>query len=195
MTAIWSTANRGGSIRGGRLITVGAAVGVLALAGCGTGQKTQTDVQVAAVNGSSAQLGDLELRDVHFILDDEAETGANAPTEYPLSFVIANGSPINDDKLTGVTTEDGSVTLSGETDVDAGGVLYGAQPATAESMPNDAVVRTDAVYNGTALVPGLTYKVTFSFEQAGDVTVSVPVDAGAIRERTQPDAGEGSGHH
>ncbi|WP_153028845.1 hypothetical protein [Amycolatopsis sp. YIM 10] len=76
---------------------------VLALAGCGAGQITQTDTQLPAVTGGFADLGKLAVRDAKLTFPGDAAyypAGADAPVEL----VVANNGPA-DDELVDVSTE------------------------------------------------------------------------------------------
>ncbi|AXB45616.1 hypothetical protein A4R43_26570 [Amycolatopsis albispora] len=76
---------------------------VLALAGCGAGQITQTDTQLPAVTGGFADLGKLAVRDAKLTFPGDAAfypAGATAPLEM----VVANNGPA-DDELIDVSSE------------------------------------------------------------------------------------------
>lgn len=82
--------------------------GALALSACSAGQVTATDGMVASVPGSSAEIGDIALREVK-VQYDGAE--GYAPGDVaPLVIRIFN-SGVTDDRLTGVTSPAGQVTL------------------------------------------------------------------------------------
>ncbi|MFI9012202.1 hypothetical protein ACIGNX_33670 [Actinosynnema sp. NPDC053489] len=88
-----------------RLAVVAAlATGLgLAAAGCGAGQVTQTDTQVAAVNGANGQVGDVAVRDAQFLFPVAHgfyEEGEDAPIVVAIA---NNGGQV--DRLTGVTSE------------------------------------------------------------------------------------------
>ena len=71
-------------------LTTGLVAGVVALgiAGCGSGQVTQTDSVQPAVNGNQGNVGDVALRDV---LVAYPESGAyRAGEDAPLTLTIVN---------------------------------------------------------------------------------------------------------
>lgn len=216
---------------------LGAAVLATALAGCGAGQISQTANQSSAINGGSANLGKLALRNVHLVgSPDPVKQRAGQKAELVL--VITNESADVNDKLTSVTSPDdiGKVTLSGDSDIPATGRLFvgaaeGQDPAAAAAGPEASngehgaapsaepgAVTTEVkapepkpqassdptIKHGKAqlqltkdLADGLTYRFTFTFEKAGEVTVAVPIDAGpsAPRQHTADEGGhEGGGH-
>lgn len=216
---------------------LGAAVLATALAGCGAGQISQTANQSSAINGGSANLGKLALRNVHLVgSPDPVKQRAGQKAELVL--VITNESADVNDKLTSVTSPDdiGKVTLSGDSDIPATGRLFvgaaegqdpaaeaagpeasnGEHGAAPSAEPGAATTEVKApepkpqassdptIKHSKAqlqltkdLADGLTYRFTFTFEKAGEVTVAVPIDAGpsAPRQHTASEGGhEGGGH-
>lgn len=210
---------------------LGAAVLATALTGCGAGQISQTANQSSAINGGSANLGKLALRNVHLVgSPDPVKQRAGQKAELVL--VITNESADVDDKLTAITSPDdiGKVTLSGDTEIPATGRLFvgaaeGQEPAAETNAPEVATETETAVpvapetrapeakaqassdpaiKHGKAqlqltkdLADGLTYRFTFTFEKAGEVTVTVPIDAGpsAPRQHIENGGGHEGGEH
>lgn len=150
-----------------------AACGVL-LTGCGAGQISQSAGQEAAVNGNSANVKNIALRNIHL---QTAQSGdfLQPGRIVPLVFVAANNSVTAADKLVSVTSDVGTVALSGDSAVPVGGALVagpgGAPGETAGTVtpPTAAVTLTQPITNG------LSYKFTFNFEKAGSTTVAVPI--------------------
>ncbi|WP_064410126.1 hypothetical protein [Mycobacteroides chelonae] len=221
---------------------LGAAVLATALTGCGSGQISQTANQSSAINGGSANLGKLALRNIHLVgTPDPVKQRAGQKAELVL--VITNESADVNDKLTAISSPDdiGKVTLSGDSEIPATGRLFvgaaeGQEPASEAKGPeaagaegsngeHGATVSTEpgaattevkapepkpqaasdpTIKHGKAqlqltkdLADGLTYRFTFAFEKAGEVTVAVPIDAGpsAPRQHTANEEGhEGGGH-
>lgn len=167
-----------------------AAVGLIAavaLAGCGTGQISQTADQASAVNGSEATAGDLALRDVHIQAvqnSDQLERG----TTVDLVFVATNQSPERGDELTGITTPVGKVSVTGNKSVPPSGTLIVTAPAGPDlpTAPlSKALPEVTDSGNGAATVTldepirnGMTYEFTFDFKNAGQIRVDVPISAG-----------------
>ncbi|MBB4856153.1 hypothetical protein HNP40_003569 [Mycobacteroides chelonae] len=208
---------------------LGAAVLATALTGCGAGQISQTANQSSAINGGSANLGKLALRNVHLVgSSDPVKQRAGQKAELVL--VITNESADVNDKLTAITSPDdiGKVTLSGDTEIPATGRLFvgaaeGQEPAAEAKAPEVATETAvpvppetkapeakaqassdPAITHGKAqlqltedLADGLTYRFTFTFEKAGEVTVTVPIDAGpsAPRQHTENGGGHEGGEH
>lgn len=178
------------------MATCGLAASVL-LGACSAGQVSQTATQEPAINGTSGHAGAIVLRNVHLRATqttDYVEPG----TEVDLIFVAANTSPDVADKLTGVRSDVGEVTLTGGGDVPVNGVLVVGSPdgqETALSSIEAADAAEAKVELSKPITNGLTYDFTFSFEKAGDVTVAVPISAGEAPRREAGASGGGSAGH
>ncbi|MBS9533169.1 hypothetical protein KIH27_06135 [Mycobacterium sp. M1] len=173
-----------------------AAIGLFAtaaLAGCGTGQISQTTDQASAVNGSAATVGDLALRDVRI---QAVQTGdALKPGDtVDLVFVASNQSLSEADELTGITSAVGKVSVTGSKSLPAGGVLVVSAPVASDLTAAPATPKqsrgADNTSAGAATLTldkpisnGLTYDFTFDFKRAGEIKLAVPISA------------EGASHH
>ena len=161
-----------------RLVAASAGMAAcgLILTGCGAGQISQTATQEAAVNGTSANVKTMALRNVHIQAaqtSDFLQPGA----VVPLLFVAANESPDVNDKLVSITSDVGSIALTGDASIPAAGVLVvgggtQAEPMGATAAPAAAVTLAKPITNG------LTYNFTFTFDKSGTATVAVPISAG-----------------
>jgi copper(I)-binding protein len=152
-----------------------AACGVI-LTGCGSGQISQVADQVAAVNGTSANAKNIALRNIHLQAVQSGDY-LQAGKTVPLFFVAANESPDVDDKLVSITSDVGTVALTGDTTVPAGRALVTV--AKGQTAPLGTVTPTAAeVTLDKPITNGLTYNFTFNFEKAGQTTVAVPLSAG-----------------
>ncbi|MCP3799959.1 hypothetical protein NLX83_11900 [Allokutzneria sp. A3M-2-11 16] len=232
-----------GSPRTSRLRMVPAAVGLgvaLVVAGCSAGQFTQTDQQVAAVNGAFGQTKDgaIALREAELAFPSEKYYTAG--TDAPLKVTIVNQGT-KADKLVKVSAAGaGEVKISGSTDLPAGFALNGkvleraatpksSTPGSTTGAPSSttgagatttpsasgqssAPVRpttSAAASTGTLSVstvelvvtalgkdlrPGQTIPVTFTFQNAGQVTLQVPIaNDGDARPPVTGGAGHGGG--
>jgi hypothetical protein len=161
-------------------LSAGALAVVVTLAGCSAGQVAQTAVQQPAINGTAVTIGNIDLRNVHLRAAQNSDY-VRPGDAVELLFVAANGSTSTGDRLVSVTTDVGSVALVGDARVAPGGTLVVGTPdlqispleategaGTAEA----AVVLTKPISNG------LTYGFTFTFENAGQQEVQVPISAG-----------------
>jgi copper(I)-binding protein len=180
-----------------KLAACGLAAAI-ALTSCSAGQVSQTATQEPAVNGTSATAGQISLRNIHLRATQTTDY-VQAGREVELLFTAVNNSPDVEDKLVAVTSDVGTVTLSGNTTVPATGVLVVGQPdgQTAPLEASEAVEAAEAaVALSKPITNGLTYNFTFDFEQNGKTTVSVPISAGeAPRREAAVEAGDTGGHH
>jgi hypothetical protein len=166
-----------------------AIVGLIAaLTGCSAGQQAQTASMESAVNGASATVKNIALRDVRIRAVQTADS-LNPGKTVELVLVATNQDPANPDRLAGITQDIGQVALTGDTTVPPSGtLLVGAPDRSAATALADVAPASTARATVTLTTPisnGLTYNFTFHFERAGDVTLSVPIAAGAEAPRQQ----------
>jgi copper(I)-binding protein len=179
------------------LVACGLAAAV-ALSGCGTGQISQTATQEPAVNGTSANIGDVALRNVHLRASQSTDY-VQPGREVELIFVAANNSPDTNDKLVSITSDIGTVSLTGDATVPASGVLIVGVP-DGQTTPLESVEAAEAVEATVTLTKpitnGINYSFTFEFERAGEGTIRVPISAGeAPRREEAVEAGDDTGGH
>ncbi|MDG4665304.1 hypothetical protein [Mycobacterium sp. 236(2023)] len=180
------------------MATCGLAVS-LVLSGCSAGQVSQSATQEPAVNGTSGKAGNIALRNVH-IRASQTTDYVEPGSEAELIFVAANNSADVPDKLVSITSDVGTVTLSGDAEVPVNGSLVVGSP-DGQVTALEAVEAADAVDATIALTKpisnGLTYDFTFTFEKAGETTVAVPISAGETprREEAVEAGSESSGGH
>lgn len=183
-----------------KLAAYGLAAAVLvggALSGCGAGQVSQTAMQEPAINGTTANIGTIALRNIHLQATQTSDF-VQPGTDVELLFQASNPSPEVEDKLLSISSEVGSVTLTGDTTLPAGGVLIVGAP-DGQTTPLESVGAAEAAEASVSLTKpitnGLTYDFTFTFEKAGEGTVRVPLSAGeAPRRDALQDSGEAGGH-
>jgi copper(I)-binding protein len=196
------------------------AVGLVALgiAGCSSGQATQTDQMPPAVNGNTGDVGDIALRDI--VIAYPANDSYREGDDAPLTLAIVNTGG-TDDELTAVSSPaSGTVELLGDTTVPARSALSvvvpdasatstepspsstSAEPATESSEPSgsaessgsaepsesaessEVTAAPDVVGTLSILLRDLTadlpmgknVPITFSFAEAGEITITVPID-------------------
>lgn len=178
-----------------RLVAASAGLAAcgLILTGCGSGQISQTADQESAVNGSTANAGDIALRNIHLqAVQSGAELQPGRAVE--LIFVAANISPDTNDKLVSISSDVGTVALTGDTAIPAGAsLIVGTADGQAEATPMGSAEPTKAeVTLSQPITNGLTYKFTFTFDKAGQTTVAVPISAGGAERQDGTPVG---GHH
>jgi copper(I)-binding protein len=162
-----------------------------ALSGCSAGQLAQTATQQAAVNGSAATLGNVTLRNVHLRAPQKADY-VQPGTQVELLFVASNESPDKPDKLTSITSDFGTVSLTGNTTLPPHDVLVVGEPdgqIKALEQAETADAAKAKVDLSKPITNGLTYNFTFNFEKAGQTTVAVPISAGEAPRREQSGGG------
>lgn len=161
----------------------------IVLSGCSAGQISQSASQQPAVNGSLAWVGDptsgIALRNVHLRAPqttDFVRPGDSAE----LLFVAVNESAEKGDRLVSVTSDIGTVRITGDARVPAGGTLIVGTPDGTPSAL-DATEGADTVEASVQLTKpisnGLTYPFTFTFERSGQTELNVPISAGEAPRR------------
>ncbi len=185
--------SRGRARGGGLLIAVAAVVSLTA--GCSAGQVAATAKDVAAIEGSGAYRGGLAVRDVRI---------ATPPTG---SYRAGDDAPLYGSITTDASTTDTLVGIraAAATGVSVvhvlGGSASGVLPASpsAVSSATSGALNLKLTYDSLLvykdggdflqlhgltrdLVPGQTVTMTFTFAQAGDITLQVPVATSNIPE-------------
>jgi copper(I)-binding protein len=162
----------------------GLAAGALIITGCGAGQIAQTATQEAPVNGTSADVENIALRNVHLQAVQTSDF-LQPGTTVPLMFVAANESPDVDDTLLQISSEIGEVAFTGDGSVPASEALVVGSPdgQTAVAPMVSPGPATAEVTLSKPITNGLTYNFTFTFEKSGTTTVAVPISAGEAPRR------------
>ena len=170
-------------------LAAGGLIGAVALTGCGTGQLSQTAMQQSAVDGNQAVVNNVALRNVRILAlqtGDFLRPGATVD----LALVAVNQSPDITDKLLGITTDIGKVTVTGDPTLPASGVLFIGPRSGQHKKAADAVENADSVKATVALAEPVTngpnYEFTFTFEKAGSVSVAVPISAPEGPRQNEP---------
>ena len=162
------------------ILSVVALIAAL-LSGCGAGQISQMATQEPAVNGNKVTLNNVALRDVRM---QAAQTGdyLQPGRTVDLVLVAVNQSPDVADRLVSVTSDIGTVTVSGDARLPAGGMLFIGTPDGGKVAPgpvgSNNVAAKATVNLAKPITNGLTYNFTFNFEKAGQASVMVPISAG-----------------
>jgi copper(I)-binding protein len=161
-------------------LAAGAVIGAVTIAGCSAGQLSQTSMQQSAVDGNAAVVNNVALRNVHI---QALQTGdfLRPGATVDLVLVAVNQSPDVADKLVGVTTDIGKVTVTGDPTLPPSGVLFFGNQNGQSKNADHAIEAGDSVKATIALTKPITngpnYEFTFTFEKAGSVSVPVPISA------------------
>ncbi|MDQ4010363.1 MAG: copper chaperone PCu(A)C [Actinomycetota bacterium] len=170
-----------------------------ALVGCSAGQITQTDSQVAAVDGAYGDVGDIALRDV--VIPAPPGSNGTYPTgsSVPVLLTIINQGTTADELISVTSPAASQVLVLGTTTIAPGmNVTSTAGSASAGVQPQSPLVlgQLRIVLNTTQpLRAGLNTPVTFVFRNAGKVTLPVPMatPAESVGEVNVVESGEHSG--
>jgi hypothetical protein len=164
----------------GAALAAGAVIGAVTITGCSAGQLSQTSMQQSAVDGNAAVVKNVALRNVHI---QALQTGdfLRPGATVDLVLVAVNLSPDVADKLVGVTTDIGKVTVTGDPTLPPSGVLFFGNENGQSKNADHAIEAADSVKATIALTKPITngpnYEFTFTFEKAGSVSVPVPISA------------------
>jgi copper(I)-binding protein len=140
--------------------TAALALAGLLLAGCSAGFGATSTQPYAPSDGIQATSGDLKVLNALVV---RAETG----TDGLVSATIANKGS-RDDRLTDVTSPDGTVTLSGDDLLPAGATVRLGVGTDADA---------EASITGLSKEAGETVRLKFSFRRAEPVTIDTVVVA------------------
>nr|WP_232070846.1 hypothetical protein [Mycobacterium lacus] len=160
-------------------VTVVGLVAV-ALGGCSAGQISQSASQEPAVNGNRVTINNVALRDIR-IQAVQTSDFLRPGRAVDLVLVAINQSPDVPDRLMGITSDIGTVTVTGDARLPAGGMLFVGTPDGQNVAPGPLRSSEAARATVTLTKPitnGLTYNFTFNFERAGQGSVTVPISAG-----------------
>jgi hypothetical protein len=167
-----------------RLCVSAVAVGLTvvgALTGCSSGQIAQTSEHEPAIDGAKLTFNNVALRDVRIQATQTSDFLRPGQT-VDLVLVAVNQSPDIADRLVGISSDIGTVTLTGDTRLPASGMLFVGTSAGQNLRALSAVEPADAtkatVMLAKPITNGLTYNFTFDFENAGRASMPVPISAG-----------------
>ncbi len=167
-----------------------ACATALAVAGCSAGQITQTDSQVAAVNGTYGDVGTtIALRDVLIPYPPSSPGTYPAGSSVPVLLTIVNQGASADELIAVTSPAASQVLVLGTTTIPAGKNVTSTLGGTKPTSPL-VIGELRIVLNTTQPLPaGLNTPVTFVFRNAGKVTLPVPMAAPAnsVREVVESD--------
>jgi hypothetical protein len=164
----------------GRAFAASVLVASLALAGCGAGAVSQTADQASNVNGAAGQIGNVLVRNAS--IDFPPNAPANAGAAYqpggaaPLTLTLVNNGAAPD-KLIAVTSPvAGAGQITGDATIPPGSTVSVGNNTGTDSQ---ALAGRTISIKLTGLVgpvrAGLTYPVIMRFQNAGVLSIDVPV--------------------
>jgi periplasmic copper chaperone A len=155
---------------------VACCAAVLALAGCSAGQITQTDHQVAAVDGASGNAGTvIALRNVLLPYPQNQQGTYPAGSAVPVLLTIINQGSTTDDLLAVRSPAASQVLVLGTTQIPAGTTVTSTAGSAGSTSPLVAGELRVVLTTTQPLHAGLNTPVTFQFRNAGQVTLPVPL--------------------
>ncbi|GAA1237660.1 hypothetical protein GCM10009676_22650 [Prauserella halophila] len=157
-----------------RMIGAGIAGISLLVAGCGAGQITQTDTQVAGVNGGSSDVGAIAVRNAQLAFPEEVEPAAyleGSDADVVMSIVNSGQQP---DELVSVRSESAEGTAVGGTTSIPADTTLAVGP---EEPQGGAQLHAEVTLEGLQreIRPGQDVTATLTFREAGTVEVVLPV--------------------
>ncbi|CAM2782208.1 copper chaperone PCu(A)C [Saccharomonospora xinjiangensis] len=186
----------------GSAVPVAVAFGAaLLVTGCAAGQITQTDTQVAAINGTSAQAGTIAIRnaEVSYPESDGSGPAVYQPnSDVPTTMWLVNEGNKADELVSARTDAASTVAIEGSKVVPAQRalVLGADQPATGEATGDPTRGKLTLKGLTRQLRPGQMVEITLTFRDAGQVTFEMPVtvpDKPRV-STAEPGGGHGGGH-
>lgn len=167
---------------------VGAAlVAALALTGCGSPPMSMSSAPAASDAVVNAQAGDITIRGAwarptvagggHDHGSDAAATGMNSA-----AYMVIENKGAAPDRLVDVASDSAKMVQLHQTSMKDGIMKMEHLPDGAEIPAGGSLVLKPASYHvmlldAQKLAPGASIKVTLKFENAGSVTIDVPVRA------------------
>lgn len=155
----------------------GVALGAVLLAGCGAGQQAQTSEQTSAVAGANTQVGDIAIRNAEIAYPDTVPASANVYSvggTAPVEMVIVNQGRAADRLVSG-TSPLGTVKIDGDGSLPAGRALVAGTNKDIPTPPGANPVTMEITGLREDIRSGLSYPLVLTFQQAGAVTVQLPV--------------------
>jgi len=151
-----------------------ALIVALPLVGCAAGQITQTDHSVAAVDGTSGNVGMIALRDVSIPYPQNQNGTYPAGSTVPVLLTIINQGNEPDSLITVSSPVASNAAMLGATQIPGGTTVT----STTGSGPTSPLVVGELrvlLTTNQPLRAGLNTMLTFQFRNAGKITLSVPM--------------------
>jgi len=153
----------------GAVLTISA---IILLGGCSSGQVNTSGEEVSAVNGATGHLQQLDILNAAIAFPPGDAHIYEQGQSAPLVFSITNAG-VQGDKLVSISSPAASnVTLKGAQDI-LGGRKLVARTSGAADEP--ATLTATMQQLTTAVKPGPTVNVTFTFARSGSLTLPIPV--------------------
>jgi copper(I)-binding protein len=153
-----------------------ALTAALALIGCSAGQITQTDRQLAAVDGASGNVGNtIALRNVFIPFPPNQNGRYPAGSTVPVILTVINQGTTPDELITVSSPASSQAAVLGTTQIPPGATVTST---TGSGVPTSPLVVGELRVLLTTKQPlhaGLNTPLTFQFRNAGKITIPVPM--------------------
>ena len=148
----------------------------LPVVGCGAGQITQTDRQVAAVDGASGNAGNaIALRNVYIPFPPNKDGTYPAGSTVPVILTVINQGDSSDELIGVSSPAAGQAIVLGTTQIPAGTTVISTAGATEPTSPLVVGELRVLLTTSQPLHAGLNTPLTFQFRNAGKITLPVPM--------------------
>jgi periplasmic copper chaperone A len=147
----------------------------LPLVGCAAGQITQTDRQIAAVDGSAANVGTIALRNVFIPYPQNPNGIYPAGSTVPVVVTIINQGSSPDQLITVSGPAVSQAAVLGTTQLPGGTTVISTTGSTGPTSPLVIGELRVLLTTNQPLHAGLNTPLTFQFRDAGKVTLPVPM--------------------
>lgn len=173
-------------------LVVASGLTALTLSSCGAGQITQTDTQVAAVDGANQDIGTIALRDVLLPYPDNATGSYSSGVDVPLQVTIVNGGN-KPDTLVAVRTPGATrVVVQGRTTIPPGTSVVSVIDESTKSAKPSASATPQSTQTSASAVPGAPPSAA---QGAGPSAVpgAAPSQAPGVHDTAAPSTPPGAG--
>jgi copper(I)-binding protein len=148
----------------------------LSVVGCAAGQITQTDRQVAAVDGASGNVGNaIALRDVYIPFPSNKDGTYPAGSTVPVILTVINQGNSPDELISVSSPAAGQAVVLGTTQIPAGTTVISTTGSAGPTSPLVVGELRVLLTTSQPLHAGLNTPLTFQFRNAGKITIMVPM--------------------
>lgn len=153
---------------------------LMLLVGCGAGQRASTADQITGTGGAYGQTGEVSVLDAQFVFDGPiaGDEVYRPGADVPLQLTIVNAGATDDRLLEVSSPVAASARITGDPRIPGGQALTAGyvEPVASVETRNARAIGITLVGLTEPVRAGLTYPVTFTFEDGGSLTLSLPVE-------------------
>jgi copper(I)-binding protein len=153
------------------MIALVVTLGTTGLAGCGSGQITQPDVQESGVNGFEGRVGDILIRDANIAYAGPGTGPVYRPGQSAqLDLVLVNQGTQADTLVSVSSPWAASAQIQGDAVIPAGRAV-----AVGTAAGADKTIGITLTGLKGPLMAGTNYPVTFTFQRGGAIQALLPI--------------------